>query len=174
MPSAVPLWVGNRLAAFVACGERATCRVYGDRALRSSESSRPALTSRTSKRRLRTGLKWSCARRRRLAGGVGNKQRNGNAEIVCERRLRQRARHRDEGAVSGISVGNRREQSIVPQTEAVVSRKRNLWSLRPTMLGLGNDWGCGVENGEVRYNAIARHVPGGAYNRRRLHFTHGE
>ena len=42
-----------------------------------------------------------CARRRRLAGGVGNKQRNENAEIVCERRLRQRARHRDEGAVSG-------------------------------------------------------------------------
>lgn len=67
-----------------------------------------------------------CARRRRLAGGVGIKQRNGNAEIVCERRLRQRARHRDEGAVSGISVGNRREQSIIPQTEAVVSRKRDL------------------------------------------------
>ena len=91
-----------------------------------------------------------CTRRRRLAGGVGNKQRNGNAEIVCERRLRHRARQRDEGAVSGISVGKRREQSIVPQTEAVVSRKRNLWSLRPTMLGLGNDWGCGVENVEVR------------------------
>lgn len=84
-------------------------------------------------------IEMECARRRRLAGGVGNKQRNGNAEIVCERRLRQRARHRDEGAVSGLSVGNRREQSIVPQTEAVVSRKRNLWSLRPTMLGLGND-----------------------------------
>ena len=84
------------------------------------EVQKPVLTGRNSKRRLPDIPQW------------------------------RRARHRDEGAVSGISVGNRREQSIVPQTEAVVSRKRNLWSLRPTMLGLGNDWGCGVENVEVR------------------------
>ena len=79
-----------------------------------------SLRRKNSKRRLRTGLKWSAP------DAVGLPE------------------------VSGISVGNRREQSIVPQTEAVVSRKRNLWSLRPTMLGLGNDWGCGVENVEVR------------------------
>ena len=124
--------------------------MYGDRALRSSERDQTGIDESEKQAEVADRIVMECVRRRRLAGGVGNKQRNGNAEIVCERRLRQRARHRDEGAVSGISVGNRREQSIVPQTEAVVSRKRNLWSLRPTMLGLDNDWGCGVENVEVR------------------------
>lgn len=39
---------------------------------------------------------------------------------------------------------------FVSATATVESRKWSLRNLRPSMLGLGNDWGCGAENGNVR------------------------
>lgn len=144
-----PLWVGNRLAAFVACGERATCRRYGDRAPWSSECSRPSLTARKSKWRFRvdSGMEVYRHRRRRRRCRWKRECSRQREFVTIDAMERANPRCRSGGGGKRNVGGGRNLSPRSPQRSLFSAE---LVKPRTAMLGVGNDWGCGVENGNGR------------------------
>ncbi len=133
-----PLWVGG------------TCRRYGTRAPWSSERSRPSLTTRKSKGRLRVDSEMEAyrhhrPRRRRRCKREWSRQREfvtiGAMEQANPRRRRSGGARRYVDGDYNISSGNPKRPLF--SAELVEPRK--------AMLGVGNDWGCRAENGDWQH-----------------------